>query len=169
MAKQYPTAETLREVLDYDAETGIFRWKKSLSAKIKIGSLAGTKHPRGWQISSKILGGAFLAHRLAWMYVTGKNPGEDMVIDHRDRNPMNNAFSNLRLCTQQQNTWNQSLKKQNKTGVKGVSLLPSGKFHARLRTGDGIKLLGNFDDLESATLAIDAARVKYHGEFAAFG
>lgn len=169
MAKAYPTAEKLREILDYDAESGVFRWKKSLSAKIKPGGLAGTKHARGWQINSKALGGAFLAHRLAWMYVTGEVPGETMVIDHRDRDPMNNAFANLRICTQQQNTWNQSLKKKNKTGVKGVHLLKTGKYHARIRTAKGLMLLGNFDDLESASLAIDAARSKYHGEFAAFG
>lgn len=163
------TSERLKEILHYEPEAGIFRWKKKSSRKIKVGQIAGTEGPRGICINSKEFGRPMLAHRLAWLYMTGSFPDKGMVIDHRDRNPFNNVFSNLRLCTQRQNTWNQGLKKGNRTGVKGVNLLPSGKFHARIRTLEGIKLLGNFRTIEEAAHAVAGARSEYHGEFASNG
>lgn len=169
MAKLYITSDQLREVLEYCPSSGLFRWKKTNSRKVKVGQVAGTEGARGICINSTLFGKPMLAHRLAWLYVTGEFPARGMVIDHKDRNPYNNAFSNLRLCTQQQNTWNQGLKTVNKTGVKGVSLLASGRYHARIRTIEGIKLLGNFKTIEEAASAVQKARLEYHGEFASDG
>lgn len=163
------TADQLKEILQYDPLTGIFTWVKTCSRKIKAGQIAGTEGPRGISINSKLFGRPMLAHRLAWLYVFGSFPNRGMVIDHKDRNPFNNAFHNLRLCTQQENTWNQGLKSKNKTGVKGVSLLPSGRYHARIRTAEGLKLIGNFRTLTEAETAVRQAREKYHGEFVAHG
>ena len=163
------TADQLKEILHYEPESGIFRWKKTTSRKIKVGQIAGTESTRGVAINSKLFGRPMLAHRLAWLYMTGGFPADGMVIDHRDRNPFNNVFSNLRLCTQRQNTWNQGLRKGNTSGVKGVNLLPTGRFHARIRTEEGIKLLGNFKTIEEAASAVAAARKEHHGEFASNG
>lgn len=68
------TAERLREVLDYNPETGVFRWKLKIAKWIKIGEEAGT-----WQ---RWRGTKFLVidkcsyplHRLAWLYVHGRYP-----------------------------------------------------------------------------------------------
>lgn len=169
MTTQDITAEQLREILHYCPFTGVFTWKKTNSRRVKVGQLAGSEGVRGICINSRVFGQPMLAHRLAWLYMTGSFPEKGMVIDHRDRNPFNNVFSNLRLCTQRQNTWNQGLKKGNKTGVKGVSLLPSGRYHARIRTVEGIKLLGNFKTIEEAASAVSEARNEHHGEFASDG
>lgn len=163
------TAEQLKELLHYEPMTGVFHWLKTTSRRVKPGHVAGTEGPRGIAIKTKLFGRPMLCHRLAWLYMTGSLPPKGMVVDHKDRNPFNNAFSNLRLCTQQENTWNQGLKALNRTGVKGVSLLSSGRFHARIRTKEGTKLLGNFKTLAEAAAVVNAARAKYHGEFASFG
>lgn len=169
MAIQDITREQLKEILHYDPESGIFTWIKTTSRKVKIGQAAGTNGPRGIFINSIVFGCPVLAHRLAWLYMTGSFPTDGMVIDHRDRNPFNNVFANLRLCTQQENTWNAGFKKSNRTGVKGVSLLPSGRFHARLRTSEGLKLIGNFKTIEEAAAAVKSAREEFHGEYSCHG
>lgn len=169
MAIQNFTVEQLKEILSYDPETGIFRWRKTTSRRLKVGQIAGSEGCRGLCINARLFGAPLLAHRLAWMYMTGSMPDKGMVIDHRDRNPFNNIFSNLRLCTQKQNTWNQGLKRGSRTGVKGVHILCTGRYQARLRTEDGIKSVGNFKTLDEATVAIREAREKYHGEYACHG
>lgn len=50
--------------------------------------------------------------------VTGNEPVA--LIDHRDRNPQNNIFSNLREATNSQNTSNSALNVKNTTGFKGA-------------------------------------------------
>lgn len=169
MSSKDCNVEELKRLLAYDPVTGSFTWRVSQSNAVKIGTEAGSKIRGGILISCKNLGGKYLAHRLAWAYMTGSFPPPGHVIDHRDRNQYNNAFANLRICTQQQNTWNQGLKSTNKTGVKGVSVLRSGKFRATIRTSEGWKNLGNFPDLESAAKVVREARAEYHGEFACEG
>jgi HNH endonuclease len=46
----------------------------------------------------------------------------EMVIDHEDRNKLNNLRSNLREITRTDNNLNRPLRKDNSTGVKGVYL-----------------------------------------------
>lgn len=58
-------------------------------------------------------------HRLvAETFVSGYEPGK--VVDHIDRNPKNNAATNLRWVTQRENCWNKN-DKPNPTGYKYVS------------------------------------------------
>jgi hypothetical protein len=59
----------------------------------------------------------YLAHRVAWFYVTGKWP--ENQIDHRDGDGWNNRFSNLRKATHTQNLYNQK-RRPGGTGVKGI-------------------------------------------------
>jgi hypothetical protein len=89
----YIDSELLREILDYDQYTGIFRWKVRVNINIKVGQEAGrtTKGFRMIGVDYK----HYLAHRLAWMYVTGYWP-EGAVI-HLDGNLLNNSFSNLAI------------------------------------------------------------------------
>src|SRR5262245_26632184 len=87
------TAERLREVLSYDLETGWFRWRVSPKhSGIRIGRIAGQCDCGYWRI--EIDGKAYLAHRLAWLYVTGKFP--DQQIDHVNGDGTYNAWCNLR-------------------------------------------------------------------------
>lgn len=93
------------------------------------------------------------------------NPGQ--IVDHRDRNGLNNTRANLRLCTVAQNAFNRFQQASNKTGYKGVSFDKlAGGYRAQIRTRSKSFNLGNYADLAEAARAYDAAARKYFGEFA---
>jgi hypothetical protein len=95
--------DELKDQYSYNPETGIFTRLKSRGGK-KSGCIAGAKDKLGYiriSIDSKL----YLAHRLAFLYMEGRIPISN--VDHRDGNPSNNSWKNLRECTQQQNIQNQ--------------------------------------------------------------
>ena len=112
------TQDELKEVLHYDPETGIFRWRMPKSSRVKPWDVAGTKNGNGY-ICFKINGASLRGHRLAWLYMTGKWPEND--VDHMDGNRSNNAWQNLRSATNKQNLENQGLRKNNTSRFRGVS------------------------------------------------
>lgn len=156
----------LLEILHYDQETGIFIRKVSTSTKIKVGQRADIPCGKGRRIiilKSK----KFYAHRLAWFYIHGKWP-EDQI-DHKDLDPSNNRLDNLRESTQGQNMAN--LPRQNQTGMRGIYLqtqCPTPRWIARIRVeGKGV-YIGCYDSPEKAHVAYCEAARKYYGEFARF-
>jgi hypothetical protein len=158
------TAERLRELLNFDATTGEFRWRVTRRGTARAGSVAGTPDGKGY---SKITidGRRYKAHRLALLYMTGSWPAA--CIDHIDGNPLNNAFENLREATVFQNQHNRRISRNNTSGVKGVCLdRQCGRWQARLSFGGKRYYLGLFDNIEDAAAAIEEARRKYHGAFA---
>ncbi len=155
--------EFLKEILHYDPTTGIFTWKVDRSGAVVIGSIAGGPHNKGyWNI--RIGDKKYLAHRLAWFWMTGEWPENE--IDHRDNNKRNNAWYNLREATRAQNVKNTRGYKNSKTGIKGVSLhKATGKYIAQIQLNGRMKHLGLFDDIEKAAEAYRIAVAWYHGEF----
>jgi citrate synthase len=87
------TAEELRRVLHYDPDTGIFTWKVTLSNRNPAGKKAGCIDHYGY-IMMSIHGKRYKAHRLAWLYMTGAWPTNQ--IDHKFNNRSDNRFSELR-------------------------------------------------------------------------
>ena len=160
------TIERLREVLDYDPETGDLVWKKRTSYRNTVGKIAGYVAGRG-QIQVRIDGHLYYAHRLIWFHVNGSWP--PYGIDHKDCNPSNNRWDNLRLASQRQNSMNRRIQKNNKSGFKGVSLHRGYKYPkwtARLTLSDGTyKHLGMFDSPESAAEVYATAVERFHGEW----
>ena len=97
---------------------------------------------------------AYLVHRLVWNAFVGEIPA-GFELDHIDRNPLNNALSNLRLVTHQQNCFNLS--------VKGYSWQPhSKKWRASILVNKKQKHLGYFKTEEEAHSAYLAAKEIYH-------
>lgn len=97
-----PCLATLRALLDYDANTGQFT-RKIEQRKKPIGSTPGGLSKYGyWQIS--VLGRTYTAQRLAWYYVYGDWPSED--IDHINRNKLDNRIANLRKLSRSDNLRN---------------------------------------------------------------
>ena len=92
MAKSDLSAERVRAVLNYDSETGIFRWKIGMGHQI-AGRIAGSLHCHGY-ILICIDYAKYPAHRLAWAHYYGAWPR--MALDHIDECKSNNKIANLR-------------------------------------------------------------------------
>ena len=112
------TQARLKELLHYDPITGVFTRLSAPNNKFKIGSIAGSRNKDGY-IHMKVDGARFRAHRLAFLYMEGYFP--EHQVDHIDRNPSNNIWSNLRHVGKSCNMLNRDVLSSNKTGVSGVA------------------------------------------------
>lgn len=168
-SNKLPTQETLRHWLSYDEETGVFTWRiEPRPNRPLVGSPAGSMSNgyvfigiRGYpQIG---------AHRLAWIYVHGSIP-PGLEVDHIDVNPENNALSNLRLATSQQQKWNKRRQSNNKAGMKGAyyhAAHKGKKWRSQIKTPDGrLEFLGYYHTPEEAAAAYQVAAVRHFGDFA---
>lgn len=94
-------------------------------------------------------------------------PDDGGIIDHKDRNTLNNQEHNLRKCTHQQNHGNMPKYKNNTSGYKGVSFdVWSNKYQAYIKKDGRKKSLGRFKDPVEAAKAYDKAAKEVFGEFA---
>ena len=150
----------LVEVLDYDPESGVFRWLISTSNRVKVGAVAGRDNGNGY-IRICIDGKNYYAHRLAWFYSHGVWPEKE--IDHRNGNGMKNWLSNLRPATHAQNGQNQPLRSTNTSGFTGVSW---SKLHEKWESYIWVNCkkvhLGLFRKIENAKKAYLAAKQGLH-------
>jgi hypothetical protein len=154
--------ERLKALLHYDPETGIWTWIKSFY-KIKAGTKAGTVRKDRYVIIA-VDRKPYLSHRLAWFYMTGEWPPKD--IDHKDTDPSNNAWNNLRLATRQENSAN-SKAKNTGNRPKGVTYIKrSGKWRAYIKVDYKFIHLGCFVTEDHAITAYRNAAEKYFGAFA---
>ena len=99
-------------------------------------------------------------------YVLGLAECEGKIVDHINRNKLDNRKCNLRFCTLKENARNVSVAKSSKTQVLGVRRTDHGKFNVRI-VADGVEHhIGNYDTIEEAIQARHKAELKYHGDFA---
>ena len=156
------TAERLREILRYDPGTGQFACLVTRSNNgAKAGAIAGTRKTNGYvyiQINHRM----YLAHRLAWLYMTGEWPSRE--VDHEDTDPSNNRWSNLRLATSGENSQNQRRPgRRNTSGYLGVSYDKSrGKYAATIGLNGRTIHLGRHDTPEEAHAAYVKAKRELH-------
>lgn len=185
MAKrQLPTPEELRQLLRYEPETGKLFWRERGREWFSGGKQGAERHCKAWngRFADKEAFTAnhnqgykdghvnschLLAHRVIWAIVTGSWPIGD--IDHEDTDKENNRWRNLRPATSPQNMQNKGVRKDSATGVKGVQVLPSGRFTATITADRKRVYLGSFTRLEDAKSAYDVAAAELHGRYANFG
>lgn len=86
----------LKQLLCYEPETGLFRWAVTRGSRAKKGTIAGTKTNTG-HLSIQLQGVLYLAHRLAYLYITGNWP--DSAIRHINTDRLDNRFENLKLLS----------------------------------------------------------------------
>lgn len=153
------TQERLKEIISYDPETGIFRQ---------------LQYRRGWpagRITGNVSGSGYLrvradnvcyqAHRLAWLYMTGSFPSA--LVDHIDRDKLNNRWTNLREATHAQNNQNRVKSSASTSGHIGVSWSKTEKkWLARIGIDRKKLVLGSYINFEDAVQAYAAAKAKYH-------
>lgn len=104
------------------------------------------------------------AHRLIFVLFHGFVPD---YVDHIDGNPTNNRIENLRSVTHAQNMQNQKLRRDNKSGQKGVCWNIRDKtWTVQIFKDSKQHCLGTFTDKDAAVAAYKAASKTLHGEFA---
>ena len=171
-----PSQEYLRQCFDYDPETGILRWRERPREHFRTdrgclifnwrfaGKAAGTLSKRGY-VGVHLRGHphSMMAHRIAWKMQTGD---DTPLVEHEDKDPSNNAWSNLRVATQSQNCCNTPKRSRRKCPElpKGVCQ-KRGRFTARVTFQRTNYNLGCFDTPEEAHEAYCAKAKEIHGEF----
>ncbi len=113
--------ESLIELVSYDPMTGLFINRVNRGKKARAGELSGhrRKNQAGVEYAHITINGrCYVAHQLAWLYVYGKFPDEQ--IDHINGIGTDNRIANLRECNPSQNMENIGISKKNTSGFIGV-------------------------------------------------
>lgn len=164
MTAQILDAHRLREILDYNQETGSFVWKVMLAHRRKPGTKAGNR-THGY-IEIGINNKSYRAHHLAWLYVTGRWP--ELHIDHIDGNRANNAFANLREASNQKNCQNRHWPSEGKVSSQYLGVTwnkQRGCWMAQIRASNGENInLGLYDDEYQAHVAYLHAKNELHDD-----
>lgn len=155
------TAEQLRESLDYDRATGVFRWKVRPSNRVRVGGIAGGVVANGYR-GIRLSGQRYLAHQLAWLHVNGAWPTGE--IDHWNEVKDDNRIVNLRDVTRTQNMQNISAPlRGNTSGFRGVSPTRSpSRWKAQIKIDGKAVYLGTFDSPKEASAAYWTAKRRFH-------
>lgn len=157
MAKDDLTAARLRELVLYDASTGVFRRRK-IDGSLKEGGY-GSLESNGRYLVCGFLGlGTFRLHRLAWLYVYGSWPVG--VIDHINGDKTDNRIKNLRDVSIKLNAENRrNPSRQSQSGVLGVY-----KWRNKWKVMVGGKYVGLESTKEAAyALYVQAKRQSHAG------
>jgi HNH endonuclease/AP2 domain len=161
------TTERLRELLEYDHETGIFTWKLTRNGKAPRKSQAGHISKESGYCLLGIDRRLYRAHQLVWLWETGEWPNSEL--DHINRNRSDNRFSNLRLATSRQNKVNGPKLSTNTSGFKGVSFNKQrNKWIAQIKVPGKNLALGYFLTPEEAHAVYCEIAKELHGQFARF-
>ena len=148
------TQERLMQVLSYAPLTGVF--SRVRPGKKNVGNINGEGY---WTI--KIDGVQHQMHRLAFLYMTGKFPDND--VDHRNRCRIDNRWANLREATNAENHQNRNRQANNSSGFSGVSWDgKSKKWRARIKLRGRRYNLGVFLNVADAAAAYIAAKARLH-------
>ena len=158
------TQAELKEILNYDPDTGVWTWKVDRSIKVKAGDRAGTITAKGYRRIT-IFRKECRSARLAHFYMTGQWPKNEM--DHINREPADDRWENLREFTSTQNNRNRGSFKNNTSGHKGVCWMKqNNKWRAQIWVDNKFKNLGLFNTIEEAVAVRKEAELEHFGEFA---
>lgn len=176
-AKPLPSPEVLRQLLNYDPETGKLCWKER-----PLEMFASESHCKTWNtryackeagrlkydgyVIVRIFGHDYRGHRVAWAVHCGRWPHEGMDIDHVNLVRSDNRIANLREATRSQNKMNQPAHADSMSGLKGISrCLRDNKWKAHIQISGKRTFLGRFQTPEEAHEAYRRASEQVHGEF----
>lgn len=153
------TQERLKEVLAYNPDTGIFKWKVNKASVARKGCAAGSLNCKGY-IAICIDFKIYRAARLAFLYMKGYFP---CIVDHIDRDRSNNRWNNLREATSQINLRNKKRSKYNTSGITGVYFSKQkGKWRASISSNGRENSFGDYLKKHDAICARYCAELKYN-------
>lgn len=162
----------LRELLAYDPGTGALTWLarprsmftsegawRSWNSRCAGRPAFTSLTPEGYRHGT-IFGVHHLAHRVAWAISHGAWPAEDT--DHINGVRDDNRLQNLRAVPRQENCRNSAVRRDNSSGVLGVSWSTRDKkWRAQIRVGGRQLCLGYFSTLDAAAESRAAASARY--------
>ena len=137
-------------------------WKKKSSkmSRIKIGSFAGNISKKGYLVigvSIDSVEKTLYAHRLHWYMVNGTLP---KIIDHINRDKLDNRIDNLREVTESQSHRNINKKNNTSSIYMGVTFI-NNKWRSAISINKKLIHLGSYDCEHCAGYAYDRALIKY--------
>ena len=169
--KEVHTAAYVRQALDYNPGTGIFTWL--------VRPLEHFPDARAWRIWNTRYAGRetgcnshgyrvlvienrhYPAHRVAWLWMTGSWPKEQ--IDHKNGVRSDNRFSNLREATSAENHQNRSIISNNTSGILGVSWnTRECMWAAQIHVEGKVKFLGYYSEREDAKARYLSEKANLH-------
>lgn len=153
------TQSRVKELLNYNPLTGNFTWIVNRGSA-KIGYTAGRKDTSGY-IQISIDGRRYMAHRLAWLYIYGTWPADE--IDHKYRDRANNRIEDLRPAEDYEQLQNISTRNDNTSGYIGVKKhgRKKNRWQASIQVKGTRHYLGTYA-AEEANFAYSEAKIKYH-------
>jgi len=166
------TQAIIRELTDYDPETGILTWRvrdrrwfksdanwKAWNRKYSEKS-AGSPAGQELYLRCAIFGRFYRVHRIIWMWMTGDWPAHE--IDHKNHDRADNRWCNLRAVTGAENKKNRPRQKNNSSGTPGVFWASrEQKWVAAIKVSGKRRHLGYFTDKSIAISKRKAAEIKY--------
>jgi len=158
------TQSELKHYLHYDPWTGVFTWiRNSNRGRVRVGQKAGTPytcHSGKTYIRIGYSGRQYGAHRLAFLYITGKYPPQE--VDHINGDGTDNTWTNLRRVDKAANGRNQKIHSNNSSGVAGVYWNRNlKKWHVQISVNRKRKHVCFSDSLLEAVCSRKAAERKY--------
>jgi len=155
------TQEELKRLLHYDPDTGVFVWlcnKRKSNEFGNAGTIANRRGKKYIQISINFK--KYYAHRLAWLYMHGSLPKNQ--IDHINGNGIDNMICNLREVTIIENRRNHRKYITNKTGMTGACRdKRCGKWKTYIHLYGILKNIGYFDNIFDAACSRKNANIEY--------
>jgi hypothetical protein len=155
------TAEAVRRLFIYDPYSGLLQYRERGPRRPR-GWFAGAKDPKSGYLRVQVGLRKYLVARLAWLWMTGHWPKDD--VDHVDLDRSNNRWGNLRDATRSQNVANSGRRANNKSGFKGVTF-KNDRWRATIVVAGRCLHLGYFQTPEEAHEAYRTASQQLHGEF----
>lgn len=159
-----PDVAALRQLVDYDPDTGAFTYRHvpsmhpSRNSRVAGRPAFHRKHRQGYLVAV-VFGRQMYAHRAAWALAHGSWPTGE--IDHINHDRADNRLANLRVVGKAQNMRNMPKLRNNSSGRTGVYLTPNGTWLAAIRVDRKLHNLGRFSAFEDAVAARAAAEKRF--------
>lgn len=178
-----PDPELLKQLIDYNPETGVLLWLDRTYSSFAAGRYSREATGKAWNtryagspalahannegyLMGNLYGRRVSSHRVAWAIYYGEWPQEGVEIDHINGVKSDNRICNLRIATRCENRQNIGIQKNNTSGAKGVSWSKcNGSWRVRVMVGKKSRHIGYYADFEEAIQARQDAADKLHGEF----
>jgi hypothetical protein len=157
MANEILTQDQVKSLFHYDADNGILKWRVNNGVNVLAGDIAGCKNHHGYTVI-RFKKKSYQAHRLAWLYVYGNVPTQQ--IDHINRDRSDNRLINLRLATPSLNNQNKQIQRNNTSGCKGVSYHKKNKkWVSHIGINNKKNRIGQYENISDAIQARRIAEI----------